>query len=230
MPENEGSTKPEENLTYTYIYSQESKEPVSEVLLGNGAILRQTYLGTEPPKEFIASEIDDEGLAKFGKERNKEEDHCSTGDIKEQPTEGHQIESHEERMGAKNFVKDDEEFDKDRDSRDMIVDGQSALMESKKRLRIDLNTEGKPGADANVAREGEAENGRGKVGSPYMVIESLLGEESLIDDSNDGQSDSLDDSNQTTGDENALNQKDSKNAKVFSVGIYYITICIYVFI
>ena len=72
-----------DSQAYTCISSQGTIEPVSEVLLGNGAILRQTYFGTEPPKEYVTSEIDtmEVGPSDGGIE---EGDHNAVGEAEEQ--------------------------------------------------------------------------------------------------------------------------------------------------
>ncbi len=53
-------TEDSEAIKYTYIHNPKTSgnlqpESVSEVLLNNGTILRQTFIGTHPPRNYVAS-------------------------------------------------------------------------------------------------------------------------------------------------------------------------------
>ena len=153
-----------ENLKYTYIHSPKAasstdQEPISEVLLTNGTILRQTYLGTHPPREYIASEIDNETLIKYGEEVDKQD--------------GQQSELNDS-SDKQMMNNDDDVFNKEIDEAGQEAENEVETNHNGKPLKIDLEDAHKVYMNDNSMNSGkeEGDERRKKVGSPYMVIQS----------------------------------------------------------
>eukprot|EP00795_Rhopilema_esculentum_P013781 gene13781-4710_t len=165
-----------QNLQYTYIHAQTAQEPVSEVLLNNGAILRQTYLGIEPPKEYIASDINNETLSQFGAEFSDEakeaiDQACATGQIEGQIYGQIEGQIYGQIEGQNSLPGHTEEGTEAHNEEESVGD--------RRQLKIDLSLN--IGKEDQTATEKEGENGgakgeRTQVGSPYMVIKSPLAE------------------------------------------------------
>ena len=156
-------TTEKENLKYTYIHSPKGasstdQEPISEVLLTNGTILRQTYLGTHPPKEYIASEIDNETLIKYGEEVDKQD--------------GEQNELND--SSDKQMMNNDDVFNKEIDEAGQEAENEVETNRNSKPLKIDLEDAHKVYINDNSmnSEKDKGDERRNKVGSPYMVIQS----------------------------------------------------------
>ena len=154
-----------ETLKYTYIHSPKAasntdQEPISEVLLTNGTILRQTYLGTHPPREYIASEIDNETLIKYGEEVDKQDGEQSE-----------LIDSSDKQM-----ISNDDVFSKEVDEAGQEAESDIETNSNTKPLRIDLEDAHKVYMKENSTNSEteERDERRDKVGSPYMVIQSPM--------------------------------------------------------
>ena len=194
---------------------------MSEVLLDNGTILRQTYLGTEPPKEYIASEIDNKDLLKLGKGVDKDDGQSSTGDVKGQGSlraEGQdEVKGQAEVKGQK--IVDGELVTEDQEKMDESYDEDGNMKDKREQLKIDLAFKSKNGEKMieKEGHEGKQEIDSSRVGSPYMLIKSPVGEEQLKDNDDwfNEQTDKQCDSNYATDDENSSSRPNS-STKVFT--------------
>lgn len=174
MQDHEESNQQQENLKYTCINAQGPTDAVSEVLLDNGRILRQTYLGIERPKEYVASEIDNEEIVK---NRDKNDGKSSSGELKDLD----ELKS-DDKDG--NIVDDEIE----RSEIHSEIQNESDMKEKREGLNIELNSDKESGVKSSEENyDSEKKNDEGKVGSPYMVIKSPLIEERQNDDDDDEQ-------------------------------------------
>ena len=183
-----------DNQAYTCISSQGTIEPVSEVLLGNGAILRQTYFGTEPPKEYVTSEIDTVEVDQSDRDI-EEGDHSIVGEAEEQFPLTVAAEVQDEvkghvplttGAGVQGEVKGHTEVKYHEVVRNGVViavpdstlNGESDVNEKDKGLENDLLEH-----NGKVLENDHIDNEKTEtVGSPYMVIQSSL-VESFVNES-----------------------------------------------